>query len=121
MNITLKHKYVTVDDKPVRIYTLDGGGTAPVHGAVLIGPKWIITQWSMSGIGDAPSLNLKIKKQKQKITFYVNIRYDRINNKVSTYKKLYATRERAEAAYIGLGDVIETVEFTKLIETEKGA
>lgn len=48
--IDINKKYRTVDGKEVRIYTVDGGGKYPIHGAILKNKGWwSVVSWTKEG------------------------------------------------------------------------
>jgi hypothetical protein len=48
--ISMDKRYMTLDERPVRIYAIDGGGSMPVHGAYQASMNgWLITDWSAVG------------------------------------------------------------------------
>lgn len=47
--IDITKKYKTRDDREVRIYATDGGGSRPVHGAVINHGEWFLRHWSAKG------------------------------------------------------------------------
>lgn len=47
--IEMTRVYRTRDGREVRIYAVDGGGTRPVHGAVLMGDSWRQERWTING------------------------------------------------------------------------
>lgn len=47
--IDITKTYKTRDGREVRIYATDGGGTRPVHGAVLMGDSWRQERWTING------------------------------------------------------------------------
>jgi hypothetical protein len=49
MKIEMGKQYRTGDGREVRIYTTDGGGIYPVHGAVLRDGVWSPTSWTGAG------------------------------------------------------------------------
>lgn len=50
MTIELSKTYRTRDGRPVRIYAVDGGETAPVHGAFFDKGQWIAVCWGKDGM-----------------------------------------------------------------------
>ena len=42
-------KYLTRDGREARVYTTDGGGDFPVHGAFLRNGEWVIEEWNLNG------------------------------------------------------------------------
>jgi hypothetical protein len=49
MNIDKNKQYRTSDGREVRIYATDGGGTHPIHGAILHLGEWVQRDWKRDG------------------------------------------------------------------------
>jgi len=50
MLVSMDKKYTTNDGKQVRIYSVDGGGRFPIHGATRkFGEEWVPSSWTPNG------------------------------------------------------------------------
>jgi hypothetical protein len=48
--IEMGKTYVTRRRQAVKIYTVDGGGEFPVHGAIQYEDNWVVAQWTAEGV-----------------------------------------------------------------------
>ena len=48
-SIDITKTYQTRSGLPVRIYSTDGGGPFPVHGAIRDGNEWFLCKWRDNG------------------------------------------------------------------------
>ena len=80
--IELGKQYRTRDGSEVRIYSVDGGGIAPVHGAILYAPTdgvWYPMSWMITGKVkldyDHPRDLIEVKPRRRR-TIWVNVYSD---------------------------------------------
>jgi hypothetical protein len=91
--IDINKKYRTRDGREVRIYSTDGGGSFPIHGAIkLSDDKWTIATWRKDGLKyeELSSFDLFEVKPRHKVTALVNTYCSTIS------EGLYFTKEDAD-------------------------
>jgi hypothetical protein len=73
MAIDINKKYRTRDGRDVRIYAVDAGGRAPIHGAVFDGENWSIRTWKPGGMHCERQCDLVEVKPTVKVDLWLNI------------------------------------------------
>jgi hypothetical protein len=95
MKIDKSRTYATKSGHEVRIYSTDGRGTYPVHGAIKVKDGWADETWTIEGWYEGPGIqnlfNLVEVKPRIKLTRWVNINsYDMLDH------FLYSSKEDAD-------------------------
>jgi hypothetical protein len=131
MNVEMGRDYTTRDGRAVRVYAVDGGGSYPVHGAILSPTRnWVANCWRedgrwLSGDGADGDSDLVEAPRKFRLERWVNI-YP--THGIEDGGRLHWSREDADHACVFdarvriacVRIVIEGAEGDGLVESKEG-
>ena len=112
--------YTTSDGYPVEIYRTDGGGDRPVHGAVLIDGRWLITAWQADGQSPQRSISSGLVEVKPKLTLEMHINVYRDKQGLLTGGFSHPTRPLADATAALTGGRLACIQITREITEGEG-